>query len=262
MLPAGQVRVNNSDYRHANGCPEAPQAERSLKPFWRYFGGKYRAAPRYPAPTHRTVVEPFAGAAGYSLRYPDLDVILVERYAVVAEMWRYLIAAKPSEVRRIPCVDHVDELPSWVPQGARWLVGFTMNAATDHPCKRLSAGRVKLRAMGRIFEGWSEAQRERVASQVESIRHWRVIEGDYTDAPDVEATWYVDPPYVGMTRTYKHGNDSIDYAALGAWCRTRRGQVLVCENEGADWLPFQPFATLKPGVNGKGSREVLWASGH
>jgi hypothetical protein len=35
------------------------------------------------------MVEPFAGAAGYSLRYPERDVILVERYAVVAEMWRY-----------------------------------------------------------------------------------------------------------------------------------------------------------------------------
>jgi hypothetical protein len=139
----------------------------SLKPFWRYFGGKYRAAPRYPSPTHRTIVEPFAGAAGYSLRYPDLEVVLVERYAVVAEMWRYLIRVKPSEVRRIPCVDRVDDLPAWVPQGARWLVGFAMNSATDQPCKTLSAGRIKLRSMGRIFEGWSEAQRERVASQVE-----------------------------------------------------------------------------------------------
>jgi hypothetical protein len=232
----------------------------SLKPFWRYFGGKYRSAPKYPRPTHRAIVEPFAGAAGYSLRYPERDVILVERYAVVAEMWRYLIAVQPSEVRRIPCVEHTDDLPSWVPQGARWLVGFTMNAATDHPCRKLSAGRVKLRSMGRIFEGWSEAQRERVATQVESIRHWRIIEGDYTDAPDVEATWYIDPPYVGMTRTYKHGNDQIDYPALGAWCQTRRGQVLVCENEGADWLPFRPFAVLKPGVNGRGSREVLWSN--
>lgn len=41
---------------------------KALKPFWRYYGGKYRAAPRYPVPLHRTIVEPFAGAAGYSLR--------------------------------------------------------------------------------------------------------------------------------------------------------------------------------------------------
>jgi hypothetical protein len=36
---------------------------------------------------------------------------------------------------------------------------------------------------------------------------------------------------------------------------------MACENAGADWLPFQPFATLKAGVNGAGSQEVLWQGG-
>jgi hypothetical protein len=31
-------------------------------PFWRYYGGKYRAAPLYPAPRHKTIVEPLAMA--------------------------------------------------------------------------------------------------------------------------------------------------------------------------------------------------------
>jgi site-specific DNA-adenine methylase len=229
----------------------------SLKPFWRYYGGKYRAAPRYPKPQHKTLIEPFAGAAGYSLRYPDLEVVLVDAYPVIAEMWRYLITTPAAEIRSIPYVESVDDLPSWVPQGARYLVGFTMNAATVSPCRVLSSGRKKLREMGRKYEGWSEAMRERVASQVERIRHWRVIEGDYTQAPDVEATWFVDPPYNNRAGSY-YVHSGIDYAALGAWCKSRRGQVLVCENEGADWLPFQSFATFKAGVNGSGSREVLW----
>jgi len=42
-----------------------------LRPFWRYYGGKWRAAPSYPSPRCETIIEPFAGAAGYSLRYPD-----------------------------------------------------------------------------------------------------------------------------------------------------------------------------------------------
>jgi len=33
-----------------------------LKPFWQYYGGKWRAAPHYPKPRHDTIVEPFAGA--------------------------------------------------------------------------------------------------------------------------------------------------------------------------------------------------------
>ncbi len=27
------------------------------------------------------------------------------------------------------------------------------------------------------------------------------------------------------------------------------------------WLPFQPFATFKAGVNGSGSKEVIWTGG-
>ncbi len=229
----------------------------SLKPFWRYYGGKWRAAPRYPAPAFDTIVEPFAGAAGYSLRYPERQIMLVEKYPTICEMWRYLIGVKPAEVRRIPEVDDVDDLPAWVPQGARWLVGFSMNSACSTPRRTLSAERRKLRAMHKQFEGWTPALRERVASQVERIRHWQIIEGDYSLAPDVPATWFVDAPYDNKAGSY-YVHSKVNYADLAAWCRMRRGQVLVCENEGATWAPFQTFATLKPGVNGRGSREVLW----
>jgi hypothetical protein len=232
-----------------------------LKPFWRYYGGKWRAAPRYPQPLYDTIVEPFAGAAGYAMRYPDRRVVLIERYAVVAEMWRYLIRVSSDEIRRIPLVEAVADLPSWVPQGGRYLIGFSMNDATTHPCTVLAAGRKKLRSMGRKFEGWSEAKRDRVASQVDRIRHWTIIEGDYQQAPSIQATWFVDPPYNNRVGSrYAHA-DTIDYSDLGAWCRSRQGQTIVCENAGAAWLPFRPFETLKAGVNGNGSEEVIWTNG-
>lgn len=230
----------------------------TLKPFWCYYGGKWRGAPRYPEPTD-TIVEPFAGAAGYSLRYADRRVVLVERYPVIAELWRWLIAVRPAEVRTIPCVDHVDDLPAWVPAGARSLVGFAMNAATVSPRKQLSSGLREQRKTGRSFAGWSEAMRDRVASQVDAIKHWTIIEGNYTDAPDIEATWFVDPPYNNRAGSYYvHGPKAIDYTALAAWCRARRGPTIVCENEGATWLPFEAFATFRRSVNGRGSREVVW----
>ena len=48
-------------------------------------------------------------------------------------------------------------------------------------------------------------------------------------------------------------------AALSEWCRSRRGQVMVCENEGARWLPFRPFRSIQSTSNGV-SREVIWTN--
>lgn len=214
-----------------------------LKPFWRYYGGKFRAAPRYPKPKHDMIVEPFAGASGYSLRYYQRRIILIEKYPVIAEIWRYLIAVRSAEILRIPLVEHVDDLPAWVPIGGRSLVGFAMNAGTTTPCKRLSSGRKKQRSLGRIFEGWSEQMRDRVAMQVECIKHWKVFNLGFenTDPFNPEATWFIDPPYQRSGIYYKHSSKEINYANLATWCQKRRGQVIVCENEGASWLPFKPF---------------------
>jgi hypothetical protein len=149
-----------------------------LKPFWYYYGAKNRAALRYPRPLYDTIIEPFAGAAGYAMRYPERRVIIVEKYAVIAAIWRYLITADPAEIRATPAdIDTVDALPEWVPQGLRWLIGFSMNDAATSPCRTLSSGRKSKRANGSLNQGWSTARRERVASQVSAIRHWTVIEG-------------------------------------------------------------------------------------
>lgn len=230
-----------------------------LKPFWRYYGGKWRSAPRYPAPRHDTIIEPFAGAAGYALRYPEREVLLIEKYAVIAEIWRWLIQASVDQVMAVPLVDATTDLPSWTPAGARHLVGFCLQDTAKRPCTNLSAGMRRKREAGED-RGWSEKMRARVASQVVQIRHWRVIEGDYTTAPDVCATWFIDPPYARTGVHYKHGSRGLDYTQLGAWCRRRRGQVMVCEEGLADWLPFQRLydATTKSNHQ-SGTQELLWS---
>lgn len=61
-----------------------------MQPFFCFYGAKWRAAPSYPSPGLATVVEPFAGAAGYSVRNHDREVILVEKDETIAALWAYL----------------------------------------------------------------------------------------------------------------------------------------------------------------------------
>ena len=71
-----------------------------------------------------------------------------------------------------------------------------------------------------------------------------------------------DPPYQTAGRAYRFHD--LDYPALAEWCKSRTGQVIVCENAGAAWLPFEPFRTIK-GLEGKRggkqSVEVIWNGG-
>jgi hypothetical protein len=55
----------------------------------------------------------------------------------------------------------------------------------------------------------------------------------------------------------------IDFRALAKWCRARQGQVIVCENSDALWLPFRPFGERMAAYRGKiksagVSQEVIW----
>ena len=234
-----------------------------LQPFISYYGGKWRSAPRYPSPSHHRIVEPFAGAAGYSVRHHRHDVVLVEKNPIVAGLWRWLIAAGPDQVRRLPLLpldgsrtlDDFDLEPA-----ERALIGFWLNKGAVHPGRSPSSW---MRSGIRPNSYWGETIRERVASQVEAISHWTVVEGDYSDVETREATWFVDPPYEQAGSLYSFSSKHIDFAELASWCRTRPGQVLVCENRGADWLPFVPFLNAKatPGSRGRSySAEALWSN--
>lgn len=231
---------------------------RRLQPFFCFYGGKWRSAPHYPTPEHQLIVEPFAGAAGYATRHWKRDVLLVDIDPVIAHLWRFLIAAHPDEIRRIPLLcagETVDDLR--VCEEARTLVGFWVNKGSATPKRSQSSW---MRAGIRPKSFWGEEIRERIARQVECIRHWKVIWGDYRAAPDVPATWFVDPPYQGSVgRRYRY--HEVDFPTLAKWSRLRDGQVIACENEGADWLPFVPFRTTKANesrTGGKVSREAIW----
>jgi len=233
-----------------------------LKPFFTFYGGKWRAAPHYPQPTHSVIVEPFAGAAGYSVRNPDRNVRLYDVDPVIVGVWSYLIRATEAEILALPDVsaEGVDALPSAVPQEARWLIGFWLNKGSSRPCRTPSAW---MRGGTAASSFWGPSIRERIASQVSSIRHWQMIHCSYADIPVAEsATWFVDPPYNNKAGSNYKCSD-VDYSHLAGWCQGLPGQVVVCENAGADWLPFREFRDIKANPSARGgkvSKEVIWTN--
>ncbi len=232
--------------------------ENKLCPFFCYYGGKWRAAPWYPKPKYKTIIEPFAGAAGYSTRYANYKVILLDRDPLIVNLWRYLIKVSKEEILGIPSAipNTIKELA--ICEEAKWLVGFWCNKGTSRPCKQPSTW---MKSNTRPNSYWGEAIRGRIASQLEAIRHWQIIEGDYTNISNEKATWFIDPPYEVAGSHYKV--KFTDYTNLAEWCKDREGQAIVCEQEGASWLPFEPFRSIQtnPSKRGKAlSKEVLWVN--
>lgn len=242
------------------GQPRESFRASHLRPFFGYYGGKWRdALKHYPEPEHDTIVEPFAGSAGFSLRYFTKKVVLCDVDPVLAEVWRYLIRVKPKEILSIPDLapdGSIDDLK--VSQEAKWLVGFWLNRGASSPRKGPSKW---MRDGIRPGSFWGDRVRHTIASQVDAIRHWQVHNRSYSNCPvRRKATWFVDPPYEGAGRHYRFGSEKIDYEALADWCKSRTGQVIVCENKGATWLPFQDLADVKTTRGDCRSKEVYWLS--
>lgn len=241
----------------------------NLKAFFSYFGAKNRHAGKYPAPIHGTIIEPFAGSAGYSVRYADRKVILVEKDPAVAGVWDWLIHVSPAEVMRLPVdLDSCNNLERFVtcPE-ARWFMRAWFNAgAWTGSRKVLSPGKRMRDELNQNSKSWGVQIRERIATQVDSIRHWRVFNCGYEDLPWFDlrhnpVTWFIDPPYQRAGNEYAQKASSIDFQHLADFCRTVSGQVIVCEALGADWLPFVSAYDIKGimrAYSASDSSEAIW----
>ena len=103
-----------------------------------------------------------------------------------------------------------------------------------------------------------ELSKRVMSGNLQKIKHWQIICGDYTTAPDIDATWFIDPPYMsepGMG--YGFSSALINYEELAKWSLSRSGEVICCEGEYGDYLPFETLLDLK-GVAGKSSKEKIF----
>lgn len=221
-----------------------------LNPFFSYFGSKYRIAKLYSAPKYETIIEPFAGSAGYSLLYPNKKVYLYETYEPIVDVWNYLINVKESEILSLPLGPFNKENPidqENISSSAKILIGFWLTESQTHssryPLSKSRGG------------NWTERKRSLLAKQVQHIRHWKVENKSYNEVDNKKATWFIDPPYQEAGKRYRH--NKIDFKALGEWCRDRSGQAIVCEQYGASWIDFEPLSEVRNASNKK-YKEVVW----
>ena len=67
-----------------------------------YYGSKSKIINKYPSPKFDKIIEPFAGSARYALKWWDRDVLLVDLYLVIIEIWHYLQAASKQDIMGLP----------------------------------------------------------------------------------------------------------------------------------------------------------------
>lgn len=231
-----------------------------LKPFFTFYGGKWRVSKYYPSPIYKTIIEPFAGSAGYSLSHYSKKIILCDKDEKIAATWNYLLKVTPEEILDLPDIEPyqmVDDLK--VCPEAKLLIGWWCNKGCVQPMKSPSAW---MREGKRKTSFWGQAIKQRIASQVDLIRHWKFIYGGYDCLPNITATWFIDPPYQKSGKYYRYGSRQIDYRGLANFCQNRIGQIIVCEQEGANWLPFDTFIRAKGNESkhgGKISKEAIWS---
>ena len=63
-----------------------------------YYGSKNKIAKLNPLPKYGLIIEPFAGAAWYSVLHRDKNVLLNEKYDVIYDIWNWLINEASSEL--------------------------------------------------------------------------------------------------------------------------------------------------------------------
>jgi len=210
-----------------------------------YYGGKSKVARLYPPPRFPLIVEPFGGSAAYAYHHSTARALVNDLKPAVRQVYAFL--------RRPDAADWVsalvrpayaagdfaarDVLAAGGPEGLAWWLALDSMSGKYQP------------TIERPLTPWAAVKglahaRSRYLTIIAATRRWEFTGGDYRALPDVEATWFIDPPYSGQPgRVYQM--PALDYDELAEWCRTRKGQVIVCEDASARWLPFRRLSSIR-----------------
>ncbi len=214
-------------------------------PLFKWFGSKWSSAKHMPSPIYGSIVEPFAGSAGYSLRHARCDVHLRDSDPHLRVLWPWLIkTATEYDIRSIPIdiPEGTDIRTLGLSIGQATLLKSWQRTNSVGDCWTISP-------WGNKPGQWTANTRARVASEVGCISHWKFLDWDLYEAPgsflEYPRTWMIDPPYQYNYQYRQAGIES--YATLAEHIKYLPGQIIACEamcpktGSVPDWLPFEPF---------------------
>ena len=223
-----------------------------MRPMITYLGSKYRLSGRLPAPLlGLPVVEPFAGSAAYSVRHAPLTARLYDVDEHVFGAWSWLLTGDAEELP--DAIHYGQKIADFkVSPGARQFLAMRANIGSNGRAKQVSKN-------GAIDYRGTKA---RVIAQQKMLGAWTITQASYAECPDIEATWFIDPPYYGV-RSYKHDFRGIDFDHLREWILARRGLVIVTVGADDDWWPYGEKITRSSGTTSRGPNkrfvERVWA---
>lgn len=219
-----------------------------------YYGSKGNLVNLYPAPQHSRIIEPFAGSARYALKYFDRDVILVDAYKTIVDIWKWLQLCSKDDILKLPRMKEGESVHDYNFDctEAKDLMGFIIAKSTQSPRRTASYRATTARPNNVNYHI------KKIAGNLYKIKHWEIILGSYTEIVNQTATWFIDPPYQFGGEVYIKSNAGWNYSELANWCRSRDGQIIVCENTKADWLDFYPMKKQRGSKHT--TTEAIWSN--
>ena len=219
-----------------------------LRPFVKFFGSKWRLSKLYPVPRFNCIIEPFAGGANYAMHHIlhgfTGKVILNDADVRICNLWNYLKNATKQDILDLPLLQDkevgTDIFSLGLPEGASELIIRWQRMGINR-CSTVSAWNGKTGQ-------WDASIRKTIADNVHLLRDIEVSNLSFADMQNIECCWFIDPPYQSNIVKYEASSVPLNYSVLSDWCKQRNGQIIVCEQSPADWLPF---TVLKDNVPGK-----------
>ena len=215
-----------------------------------YYGSKSKIVDCYPPPKYGKIIEPFAGSARYSLKYWQNDVLLVDKYPVIVDVWNYLKNASANDILTLPKLKKGESIKdhTYLAQVEQDFLGFLVCGGVESPRFNVAS-----------FDGVNvEKDLKKISKLLYKIKHWEITLGSYDKIDNQYCTWFIDPPYQFGGEYYKESNKNIYFESLSEWCKNREGQVIVCENTKADWMDFKPMKLMSGTIHK--TTEAIWSN--